>query len=166
MSSRVSDYDAKSKPYKITFGGKSAIIWGDPNSISQVFGTINLNVQEEPKVISVNIAARRCKRYPSDPGYTIPATTVKRLNKVNPKRNAALPGRTFTACTEVDPNFVYSPGAHIFNFRIQGAWATLDQWFRANTNQETILWSPSGHPTNYATGLTTQDQPAMVGIFG
>jgi hypothetical protein len=166
MTPKDSAYDAKSKPYKITFGGKNAIIWGDPNSISEVFGSINLNATEAPKVISVSIAARRCKRYPSDPGYTIPETTVKRLNKVNPKRNAALPGRTFTACIEVDNNFEYPPTAHIYNFRIQGAWATLDQWFRGNVSTETILWSPSGHPTNYAVLALTQDQPAEVGIFG
>jgi len=166
MQSRNSIYDAKSKPYKINFGGKTAIIWGDPASIGDVFGALNQHATEAPKVISVSIAARRCKRYPGDPGYTIPETTVKRLNKVNPKRNAALPGRTFTACIDVDASFEYSPTAHIYNFRIQGAWATLDQWMRANFNQETILWSPSGHPTNYAQEVTTQDQPAELGAFG
>ena len=166
MTSRSSIYDAKSKPYKITFGGKTAIIWGDPPSIGEVFGSLNQHATEAPKVISVSIAARRCKRYPGDPGYTIPETTVKRLNKVNPKRNAALPGRTFTACIDVDTNFEYSPSAHIYTFRIQGAWATLDQWFRANPTTETILWSPSGHPTNYPVLATTQEQPVEVGIFG
>jgi hypothetical protein len=166
MTTKGSRFDAKSKPYKITFAGKTALVWGDPASISDVFGNLNLNATEAPKVISVRIAARRCKRYPGDPGYTIPETTVKRLNKVNPKRNAALPGRTFTACTEVGNDFAPPPNAHIYNFRIQGAWATLDQWFRANASTEAILWSPSGHPTNYGTVATTQDQPDDVGVYG
>jgi hypothetical protein len=166
MATRSSEFDQKSLPHLITFGGKEAIIWADAATIDDVFLSLPALTVAPPKLITVNIAARRCKRYPADPGYTIPETTVKRLNKVNPKRNAALPGRAFQAITNIDDNWTPDPGQRVYNMRIQGAWATLDGYFKGKVFQNTILYSPSGHPYYYSQGALTQDQQAEVGIYG
>jgi hypothetical protein len=166
LATRASEFDQKSLPHLITFGGKEAIIWADTATVGAVFGNLPPLTVAPPKLISVNIAARRCKRYPSDPGYIIPATTVKRLNKVNPKRNASLPGRAFQAITNLGEDYTPDPGQRVYNLRIQGAWATLDSYYKGKVEGWTILYSPSGHPYYYAQGAVTQDQSAHAGIFG
>jgi hypothetical protein len=166
MATRSSDFDQKSLPHLITFGGKEAIIWADDATVDAVFLNLPALTVDPPKLISVTIAARRCKRYPGDPGYTIPETTVKRLNRVNPKRNAALPGRAFQAITNLGVDFTPDPGQRVYNLRIQGAWATLDGYFKGKVGANVILYSPSGHPYYYAPTALTQGQPAEVGVYG
>lgn len=147
METKASRFDDKSKPHEITVGKQTAIIWGDTASIDEIFPNMEEKTRVPGQLITVQVKARFCKRYPGDRGYTIPATTLKRYNKVNPKRNAALPGRTFTAAISRDNEGTVNPGDHIYNFRIQGAWATLVQWCVADGGADLVLWSPSGHPT-------------------
>jgi len=154
-------YTPKSVPHIITVDGKEAIIWGDPVSIASVFKGMPTYQAPPGRLISVSITARRCKRYPGDPGYTIPATTAKRYNKVNAKRNAALPGRAFTGAKASAPGGVPGPSDRIYNFRIQGAWATLVTWFEANHVGPYVLWSPSGHPNTF-----TDAAPSAMAAYG
>jgi hypothetical protein len=147
-------YTPRSFPHEISVDGKKAIIWGDTQSVSDIFGPLVKIPPVEPKLITVKIAARRCKRYPGDPGYTIPEVSAKRLNKVNPKRNGPLPGRAFTGSYYDTSNDDPVQQGRIYNFRIQGAWATLDTWMRAQATDDVMLWSPSGHPSYYGGGAT------------
>jgi len=147
-------YTPRSFPHEIKVDGKTATIWGDTNSIMDIFGSLVKVPPPVPKLITVKIATRSCKRYPGDPGYTIPAVDAKRLNRVNPKRNGPLPGRAFTGSFYTSGLDDPIPEGRVYNFRIQGAWATLDTWMRANPRDDVMLWSPSGHPSYYGSGAT------------
>jgi hypothetical protein len=166
MASQNPTFRPKSDPHAITVNGKEAIIWGDPASIAAMFGSIPKYSAPAGKLIQVRIPARSCKRYPSDPGYTIPAVTATRYNKVNPKKNAALPGRVFTGARPTGLQNQVRPTDRIYNFRIQGAWATLKAWYTANHDGTAVLWSPSGHPTTFTSNLQTADQSAESVFYG
>jgi len=165
MATQNPSYTPRSFPHGITVDGKKAIIWGDSQSITDIFGSLVKVPPPVPKLITVKIAARRCKRYPGDPGYTIPAVDAKRLNRVNAKRNGPLPGRAFTGSFYNNTNDDPVQEGRIYNFRIQGAWATLDTWMRASSPDDVMLWSPSGHPSYYGAGAATAAASAYTEVI-
>jgi hypothetical protein len=166
MATQNPAFTPRSFPHEITVDGKKATIWGDTTSIQDIFGTLVKVPPPVPRLVTVKIASRRCKRYPGDPGYTIPAVDAKRLNRVNPKRNGPLPGRAFTGSFYEAGNDDPSPTGRVYNFRIQGAWATLDTWMRASAPDDVMLWSPSGHPSYYGTGSTLAAASGSPVVYG
>lgn len=127
-------------------------VYGDTDFLKVFIPAAAALIPPQPASKTINVKARRRRRYPGDPGVAVRASARKVLDRVPAKGAGALPGRRFSLALITTTGEVDVDSKRQFTY--QGSFTNLVSNLDGMSSVKMIVYSPTGHP--YRLNTTVQ----------